>query len=283
MKLIKYDNYIEKLNEIFEKYNFGIKAEVEDFNYFNEVVTDSLKGSRISKHLTNHICPPIHEEVFYHYTKIESGKSILLGKSLRLYSVKKRITEDEIKSFLEKFKYKFPLSIDEASKKPRYIQSIADGFFYTSMTDTNLTQKEEEYFWEQFAGSDGVRFKFKIQIQTGCLRKITYGNNIDHWANFHKEIQDLTKTTLGKVFYWEDSSSVCGLYLPHGYSHENETRLVIKRSWGLEESSDGKHQYVTINFGENPNILTKLELIEVQTNHDIQTPTGVSKIKRDNG
>jgi len=277
---LKYNIYINGLNDIFTKYDFGIRATTEDFNFLERVVIDSIKGGRISKQLTNQICPPIHDSEFYHYTKKMGGESILATSRLRLYSVEKRIEEDEIRAFLEKFDYKYPLGIDEASQKPRYIQSIADGFYYISMTDTVLTPGEEQYFWTEFAKDDGLRLKFRLRVQSGCLRRITYGNGIDKWANFFKEVQNLTKQKLDKEFFWADAPSVCGLYLPHQYSHEKETRLVIKRAWGLDEHSDGSHKYVELKFGHNQSVVTDLELIEIQTDNEIHAPAGVKKIRR---
>ncbi|MDX2110142.1 MAG: hypothetical protein SFY80_07880 [Verrucomicrobiota bacterium] len=277
---MEYDKYIQGLNDIFTKHEFGIQATKDDFNFLERVVIDSIKGGRISKQLTNQICPPIHDSEFYHYTNKVSGESILTTSRLRLYSVEKRIQEDEIRAFLEKFDYKYPLGIDEASQRPRYVQSIADGFYYTSMTDTDLTPNEEHNFWTVFAKGNGFRFRFRLTVQSGCLRRITYGNGIDKWADFFKEVQDWTKNSLNKEFFWEDASSICGLYLPHKYSYERETRLVIKRAWGLDEHSDGNHKYVELKFGYNQSVVTDLQLIEVQTDNQIQAPDGVHKIKR---
>jgi hypothetical protein len=277
---MEFDKYIQGLNDIFTKYEFGILATTDDFNFLERVVIDSIKGGRISKQLTNQICPPIHDSEFYHYTSKASGESILCASRLRLYSVKKRIQEDEIKAFLKKFEYKYPLGIDEASQKPRYVQSIADGFYYSSMTNTTLTPSEENYFWTRFAKYDGFRLRFRLKVQSGCLRRITYGSGLDKWADFFKEVKSWTKKSLDKEFFWEDAASVCGLYLPHQYSVEKETRLVIKSAWGLDEHSDGIHKYVELKFGDNQSVVTNLQLIEVQTDNEIQAPDGVKKIKR---
>lgn len=234
-----------------------------------EVVIDTFNGGRISTHLTNQIYPPIHQGEFFHYTSISATQSILNSRKVRLNSIQNRIDEDEIREFLEKFDYDYPLGIDEASRKPRYIQSIANDFFYISMTDNKLTDKEDKYFWKKFAGMNGSRLKFRIKIQSGCMRRMIYGKDIDKWADFYREVKALTLKKLKKQFFWEGAATVCALYLPFGYHHEKETRLVIKRSWGLQEMNDGNMNFVELQFGYNQSTAITLELIEIQTDQKI--------------
>ena len=113
----------------------------------------------ITDHLTRAISPPILNGEFYHYTRFSAADEILNTKILRLTSLTKRVAENEIVQFLKDFNLVYPLSNDLDTSKPRYLTSIANNIFYTSFTDTSLSKKEEEYFWNCFAGMDGVRLK----------------------------------------------------------------------------------------------------------------------------
>jgi len=46
--------------------------------------------------------------------------------------------------------------------------------FYASFTEASLSQEDEEYFWRNFAASDGVRLTIDITATNPNFRKIVY-------------------------------------------------------------------------------------------------------------
>lgn len=46
--------------------------------------------------------------------------------------------------------------------------------FYSSFTTTELSSEDEEYFWQNFAGSDGFRLTFEVVAGNCNFRKMYY-------------------------------------------------------------------------------------------------------------
>lgn len=267
---MSHDRYIQKLNDLFARHDFGINVTAKDFLFLDKVVTDKQsENCSVSSQLSSFISPPIYNGEFFHYTGRDATDAILDSRTLRLTSVAKRINEEEIEGFLREFGFTYPLSTDPITSKTKYRESIAREIFYTSFTDTTLNQDEEQYFWDHFAGKDGARLKFRINLQSGCLRRMVYGEDIKRWTGFFSELTKLTQTELGKVFFWSDSATVCALHLPHCYCNERETRLITRRGCGLHLGNDGDIEYLELKFGLNEAIKVHLDLIEIQTNQPV--------------
>lgn len=275
------DQYIHELNQLFERHGLDLEVTVSDLTFLSEVVMDALKDKRhISSSLTKAISPPIHHGEFYHYTCGDAADKIFDSGVLRLTTVRKRIADGEIRSFLYRFGFDYPLKTATGESNPRFHESIASQVFYASFTDTSLTPSEEKYFWHNFAKKDGARLKFALSLKSGCLRRVVYGNGVDRWANMFKEISDLTKRSLGKVFFWVDAATVCALLLPEQFGVEKETRLITRRGCGLSIGTEGNYEYLKANIGENAAIGLKMELKEIQTNRSVPNHRDVNLIPR---
>ena len=270
--------YIEELNRLLWEAGFNFEVAEHDFFYLDQVVTE--RTARFSRRFTSIILPPIREGEFYHYTRNAAAESILKSMTVRLYSVKKRISEHEIRHFLESFGYPYPLEIDPATGIPRYASSLAERRFYLSLTSVDLTAREEKYFWDTFAGVDGTRFRFRIKMGSGHLRSMAYGERLKNAADLLRRINDLTDRLLKKKFHWDDSSYVCALHLPKKYAKEKEVRLIVGTDWGLPTESDGKHSYLTLRFGDNPLPPISVELLEVESYRPLPAVPGVTMILR---
>ena len=193
----------------------------------------------------------------------------------------KRVSENEIVQFLKEFNLVYPLSNDPKTGKPRYLTSIAKRVFYTSFTDTSLSEEEEEYFWDCFAGMDGVRLKFRIELHSGLLRRMVYeADDIKKWASFYRELNELTEREFCKPFFYEDAAIVCALRLPNAYKAEKETRLITYRSCGLPLDKDKGTEFLRLSFGYNEAIKVNLQLVEIQTNQKITNSCGATVVPR---
>lgn len=270
-----HENYIAALNELFSRNGLQISITADDLQFLEEVVMDANSEARpLTVALTSAISPAILSGEFFHYTRREAATAILSSQSLRMTSVEKRIEEDEIEGFLRKFGFNHPLSLDPDTNEARYRTSIARELFYTSFTDTSLSLDEEKYFWDTFARADGARLKFKIELQSGCLRHMVYGDDIEKWSRFFREVSELTQKMLGKIFFWGDSATVCALHLPDSYDVEKETRLLTRRSCGLLLANDAGTEYLELKFGFNDPIKVDLKLLEIQTDQPVADNCG---------
>lgn len=260
--------YIAELNSLLAAKAVDLELTTDDFHFLSSVVTDAnTAGRRLSTALTRALSPPIHSGEFYHYTS--SPNAILASNTLRLTSVKKRIAESELQPFLVKFGFDYPQELIPGSTTPRYHESIGSQIFYTSLTDTTLSPSEEQYFWETFAGKDGARMRFKINLKSGCLRRMVYGSELDSVANIYRAISDLTQQSLGKVFIWDDAATVCALCLPASYNIEREVRLVARPGSGLPRGLHHGFEFLEARIGFNPELSLSIELLEIQS--DIPT------------
>lgn len=283
---MSYTNYIQAINDLLVRYNLDLDPPVteDDLGFRNPVsaelpvVTDDLKERRITVRLTRAISPPIPKGEFYHYTSFSAAEEILNTKILRLTSLTKRVEENEIVQFFEDFNLVYPLSNDPKTLKPHYL-SIANNIFYTSFTDTSLSE-EEEYFWNFFAGMDGVRLKFRIKLRSGWLRRMVYGADITKYASFYRELNELTEREFCKPFFYGDAAIVCALLLPKPYQAEKETRLITDRCCGLPLDKDGGIEFLKLSFGHNVAIGVNLQLVEIQTNQKITNNCGATVVPR---
>lgn len=275
--------YVQKLNLLLDKHDFGVSVSINDFSFIDAsptgLVTDATKEGRFSRQLISKIARPINTGTFYHYTSLSSASSILKNKNLRLYSIRKRIHEGELIEFLQQFDYEYPLQND-SNGEPRYKKSLTEGVFYISLCNSKSNARTDQHLWDEFAKGDGARFKLEIECQHGCLREITYDNDARKWANFFREVCELTKTELGRVFYMEDSAVFCAYFLPNTWRKESETRLLFNKSWRLAVKNDGQWDYSELLFGDNSHIGTKVKLLEVQSNQPLVVPAGVKLVSR---
>jgi len=109
---------------------------------------------------------------------------------------------------------------------------------------------------------------------------MAYGDAIKNSAAFFREISQFTKEKLGKIFFWEDSASVCALHLPSSYKIERETRLITRKSSGFHLGEEGGYEYLEIPFEGDNLMKIKLHLIEIQTDRVVTNPCGASVIPR---
>ena len=105
---------------------------------------------------------------------------------------------------------------------------------------------------------------------------MVYGDDIEKWSQFFREVNDITMKMLGKTFFWGDSATVCALHLPDSYNVEKETRLLTRRSCGLRLGNDAGTEYLELKFGSNDPIKVDLQLLEIQTDQPVENTWGAN-------
>jgi len=274
-------HYAEDLNRLFERREIDLRVAPSDFLFAPEYVTDAHRDRRLSGFLTGKFSAPIHEGEFYHYTSAVGLEKIIESNVLRLTSLQKRATEDEVKIFLRRFGYSYPLQTDPETNAPRYLTSIAPRIFYLSLTESAaITATKDGTLWNSFAGNDGARLKLRMKLQSGNLRRMMYGDQVDELADVFREVTEITQRVLGKPFFWADAGIVCALQLPFSYETEEEIRLIARRDTELPSGRDGGTEYLEVKLGYTPQMGLEVDLVEIQTNRLINPPAGVSVIRR---
>lgn len=273
--------YIFALNELLQSRGIIAEACPEDFHILSEVVIEAFKSNRvISDALSTSVSPPIHNGTFYHYCDAKSAENILRTNNLHLTTIKKRIFQGEISTFLKLFEFDYPLENNPATGRPRFHEYIANEIFYISLANTYLPPDSDQHNWDEFAKSNGARFKFSIETQTGCLRQIVYKVEMCKWAQLFSEIQTVTKKHLGRKFFWADVCAMSALCLPDFMNIEDEVRLLTRAQSSLKRGSDSGWDYLELPFGYCEELKSKLTLLEIQTDNQKLRHNGVELIRR---
>ncbi len=223
----------------------------------------------LSQALIDHYFPPIHASVRRaHFTSLDKFRSIALSRTLRLYSLLKRVNEEEFKSFSEDFGLTGYL--DDTYGEPYYITLMRD-LYYVSFTDPEPMEKE--YMWNFFGErGNGVKIVFDISVVNARseLRPVIYSTKSKAAGTLVKRIMDRIQNECNRYFIMRGISRVGAFYLPLGFNleKERETRLLVK-CWGYGPAHDlvvnaGVESYIPLKIGDNENQFCKLKIVEVQ-------------------
>lgn len=269
-------NVRSKVNRIIEdelaKSNVTAEWSMDEIHVLpesNVVIEYSSSEGTLSQALINHYFPPILDTSKQaHFTTLDKFRSIVSSNSLRLYTLEKRLNEQEFKPFSEDFGLTGYL--DDSDGEP-YYKTLARELFYTSFT--NATPADEPYLWKIFgAGGDGVKIVFELSVTKlrSELRPVKYQTRSQAASSPIKTINERIQNECGRHFIMRGISRVGAFYLPLGFSleKEEETRLLVK-SWGEGPAhdlikSDGQYTYIPLTLGVGNNLFCNLSIVEVQ-------------------
>jgi hypothetical protein len=275
------------INEIFKKHHIVSNVEPGEFHITDKIVTDVTyelgDKKRISELLIDYLWPSINEsDVLYHYTSRESAENIIKNETLRLYSINKRIHEDEILSFCQTHNLTGYLEKDENDIE-EYKKLLAPTTFYSSFVNANLTVEKEEYFWRNFASGDGVRIKFKIEARKSDFRKIYYEGKVGGQIPILRDLNNLIAIKYNRIFVMHGISRLCCFYLPGSkYSKEMEYRLLLKAYDDsiINKGNDGYYEYIQLPINNDFNYGYKLSLLDVCSNERPNIPDNITFYQR---
>jgi len=240
------------------------------------VIEYSSSQGTLSQLIIEYYFPLIREQKrLAHFTSLEKFKSIISTGTLRLYSLRKRINEQEFKTFSEDFGLVGYL--DDSQGEP-YYKTLMSDLFYTSFTNPNPA--DEPYMWNVFGASGaGIKILFDVSIEEDRaeLRPVIYRTKNQAAGTLVKRLMDRIHAECGRRFIMRGISRIGAFYLPLGYSleKEEETRLLIK-SWGEGPVHDmvvrtGNDAYIPLPINNNVNSFCKLIVAEVQVGPNCNT------------
>lgn len=154
--------------------NYGL-ADAFDPNalYIGTKVIREKTGNKqkLSSAVLDHMFPKETVPVdLMHYTSPEGLAGIAYSGQLRLYGLRKRIDEAEIKTFAKT--HRLDGYLDTTRGEP-YYKELSDDLFYTSFA--RPTQQDEGMMWNVFAkGGTGVRLRLQVTTIAAELRSIQY-------------------------------------------------------------------------------------------------------------
>ncbi|ELA6610894.1 hypothetical protein RDG71_004476 [Vibrio alginolyticus] len=251
--------------------NINISWTMDDIHVIpnmNTVLERTSSDGVLSEALINHHFPQIIDEVeLAHYTSYKSFESIIKSKELRLYSILKRIDEQEFLPFVEEHGLKGYL--DEIEGEP-YYKTLMKDLFYTSFTNNSVN--DEDYMWNYFGDNhSGVKIVFKLKVikRRADLRPVLYHSNSINPSTVIKSLSERILQECNRHFVLRGISRICAFYLPLGYQleKEEETRLLVK-SWGEGVAhdmieNDGEYSYIPLKIGVGENDFCEITISEV--------------------
>lgn len=273
---------IADINKILKNNNIHQSITINDLSITDKTITDLVKpDSVLSNSIINSIWPSIDRKFVYHYTSQKSAEDILNSNSFRLYSILNRFDEGEIITFCENHGLQGYLDIDENGEKI-YKSLIMPNMFYSSFTDTTVSKKQEEYFWNVFAKGCGVRLKFEIKAKNPDFRKIVYESSRSKPIEVLSELTNTIRTSYNREFILKGISRLCAFYLAESLEIENEFRMLY-RVWdedGPQPSSDGAYKYIELPLNKMSKIGFQLNITEIQSDQTLSIPPKYSVVKR---
>lgn len=263
----------DSINSVLRKH--GVKEiDKSAITVTDKTINDFLKEEKtLSNAIIDKLWPSIDQKIVYHYTSKEAAESILNSSTFRLYNISKRFNEGEIVSFCNN--HGLTGYLKDVNGEPYYKAQIMRNMYYSSFTDTNLTEDEESYFWRTFASIDGVRLKLNIKASNPNFRRIVYEKKNGQPIPILRDLVHEIRNNHGREFMLSGVSRLCAFYLSKCFDVENEYRILF-RDWGdgnVEPASDNGFDYIEIPLGCMSPAGYEIEVIEVQSNEVLSIPS----------
>ena len=192
-----------------------------------------------------------------HYTSIDGLRGIASSGEMRLYAVRKRVDEGELKTFAKRHRLDGYLDTNNGQA---YYKELSDDLFYASFA--RETHGDPAGMWALFGEhGKGVRLQMRLKPEDAELRPIQYEQPSRTILN---ELNDaLTAEGLPPFLPWT-ISRIGAFYLPSSLAPESEIRLMIKRyDRGRSPArSDGMHEYWPVPI-DRANSQCTIELVEI--------------------
>jgi hypothetical protein len=209
-------------------------------------ITEYSSVSLISDAIFEGTAPVVaSSQSFAHFTGMTALASIAQSQELRLYSVRRRISEDELLAFIKD--HDLLGYLDHGRNGEEVFRTLATDLFYISLTPTGLTSAEEALLWSGFGEmGTGIKLSLKFNVPQP-IRRLYYAGS----PTPLREVNDFLAASGFPPFVPHGLSRLIAYYLPAAYSHETECRLVLKRyeGGGGEWKSDGSHEYAALQLG----------------------------------
>jgi hypothetical protein len=260
---------VTDINEILLRHGISDEMRLCDITVTDKTVSDIAKPCpRLSAAITAHLWPSVSSATVYHYTSREAAENILATGIFRLTNIEKRLNDGEIVTFCQTHGLRGYLEPD-ASGEPAFRALLLPKMFYASFTEANLSKEDEEYFWRNFAVSDGVRLTIDITAKNPDFRKIVYEPEPGTPIPLLTDLVSMIRQRHGREFVLQGISRLCAFYLcGQTYSREKEYRTLFK-AWpgvGPQPVGRGPTSYVEVPLNQMTEFGYEFRVTEVHAN-----------------
>lgn len=272
---------VTDINDVLSKHKIREAISLDDITITSNLVHLKEKPSEL---IVDSLWASIPSATAYHFTSTEVAEKILNSGMLRLTNIAKRISEDEIVTFCKSHGLYGYLD-EDANGVPVYKSDLVPGLFYVSFTDTNLSEEEQKYFWNEFGSGDGVRLKIQVTARNPNFRKIHYEKNEGKPIALLDDLNKCIQKRCGRRYLLQGVSHLCAFYLPgKKYKRENEYRAlfkVFKDVVGPDVKTEKGISFIEVPLNEDHQKTGyKFEVIEVCANDRPNMPDSYTFAKR---
>jgi hypothetical protein len=240
---------VTNINKVLVENGVQEQITLSDITITDKTVSDLVKpNAKLSDAITNHLWPSIGTATVYHYTSRSAAENILDTGIFRLCNIAGRYNEGEIVTFCKTHDLEGYLETDE-NGDPKYKHLIMPNTFYSSFTDVILTEKQEEYFWSNFAACDGVRLKIEITASNPNFRKLQYEQTEGKPIKLLADLTSCVRKKYNREFILKGISRLCSFYLSgKDYGIENEYRALYRvwEGFGPQPINNGLNSYIEL-------------------------------------
>ncbi len=270
------ESLVADINAILRDNGLPRQITMLDVTITKKSVSDIVQNPpNLSNAIIDAIWPSVSDVTVYHYTQRGFAESILNSNTFRFTTLKKRIREDEIKTFCVSHGLDGYLSLDN-TEKPVYA-GLAEDLYYASFTDADIEPSREEEMWTRFAQCDGVRLKIDVTAKNPDFRKIKYENSLGEPIRLLSELSSVVRTKYRREFMLKGVSRLAAFYLPSDkYGAEGEIRALYKvfEGYGPQPKRSGEWSYIDIPLNIMSPCGYKLEVTEVHARVRPDMPDG---------
>jgi hypothetical protein len=217
-----------------------------------------------SRAVIDKIWPTIRNTEVYHYTTAGAAESILRTSDWRLYELRKRFNEGEIVDFCNAHHLRGYLEQD-ANGEPVYKDLNMANMFYASFTPVPVPDAGDQYLWNVFSKSNGVRFKLRLHAKNPNLRGVYYPSRGTASIPLLAELQDCARG-FGREFVLAGISRLCAFYLQAGLDIEHEVRMLYRKwpGFGPPIENDGSYNYISLPLAQDSPAGFRIDVVELQ-------------------
>ncbi|WP_204249000.1 hypothetical protein [Halomonas sp. S2151] len=146
--------------------------------------------------------------------------------------------------------------------------------YYSSFTDTALTNEQEAYFWRTFSPFDGVRLKLRIEASNQNFRAMVYESKTGQPISILNDLVREIRNKHNREFVLSGISRLCAFYLEKDFDVENEYRILF-RDWddgSVNPKTERDTSFIEVPLDAMGPTGYKIEVLEVQSNEALSIP-----------
>ena len=250
------DRLVELVNNIFS--NHGVAGTIDKsqirFNadYIGNITW--IDDKKLSELIFEHIYPSPKKKLFSHYTRFETGKSILDKSEFWLFNLIQNFSAEEFRLFYREHGldgYENNSETFGIWTGYRPLMSEIFALCLTSEKNTSLT------LWNYFAkNSTGLKLTFEVESEIPDFREVYYSNKENpKKIPLLKDLFEKIEKTFNYPFNFTYMSKIGAFYIRGDFSNEEEYRFLIKRTsdsynaWQLQPITfQNDISYITLPF-----------------------------------